>query len=261
MYRTLIDIVLLILFIQIGQIGFLGYLFFCEIFDAVMRYRCAGEITPQGVKRKASSSGILFKEITEIKGGYERSLFLSDTIIVDVSSPEYLIEICFDDKDITKLAKTGLNNWSVSTMWDMDTPLLTITQGSSSETISISYNEIGRYALSPYLLSLLGFPVFALAIFGLFLGLYGALVFLGMIALFAAVCFVPAFYHKVLVRLDGKGVLIKDDISERFLPFSEVATVDKGFFRIRVTTKNGEVFCFPKACYLLAELIKEFTKD
>lgn len=46
----------------------------------------------------------------------------------------------------------------------------------------------------------------------------------------------------------------------RFLSFDEITLVDKGLYRIKITTKSGEVLYFPKACYMLVELINELGK-
>jgi hypothetical protein len=180
--------------------------------------------------------------------------------MVEVSSPAGLIEICLTDEELSKLAKTRLNDWSISTMWDMDTKLVMVTPGLPGKGISIFYKEVGRYAPSPYLISRLGVPIFGITILGLFLNLFDAIGFMVIMAVFAVMCFGPVFYQRVLVTLDDRGILLRGGDSERFLPFTEVVKVDKGLFRVKVTAKSGEIFYFPKACYLLADFIKTFTK-
>lgn len=46
---------------------------------------------------------------------------------------------------------------------------------------------------------------------------------------------------------------------KHFVRFSDISMVEKGIFRTKVTTKNGVTLYFPQACFLLPELIMEFS--
>jgi len=46
---------------------------------------------------------------------------------------------------------------------------------------------------------------------------------------------------------------------EHFVKYSDIAKVEKGMFRTKLTTKSGEILYFPQACFLLPELITELS--
>jgi len=79
-------------------------------------------------------------------------------------------------------------------------------------------------------------------------------------------------YEQVKVTLTNEGVTFiekanpvwlclwsKMDPKEHFVKYSDIANVEKGIFRTKVTIKNGEIIYFPQACFLLPELITEFS--
>lgn len=79
------------------------------------------------------------------------------------------------------------------------------------------------------------------------------------VAAFGSYLFVRE-YKKMSVTLTENDITVNDEHSaERILPLADVAKVERGFFRTRVTAKNGVVLHFPRACYLLPEMIEEFA--
>lgn len=258
MYKIL-DVVLFVILIQFSHGGLLGYLLVRELLDVFMRYWRQGVITLVGLKYTSGDNEISFNDINNIVGGYDRSILLSNTVVVKIETSNSIEEICIYDKEIAKLAKTHLNQFNISTKWDFDKNLISITPGKFDE-YHVSYDAVGKYSLPPYMPNLLGFILFAVAIGGLFLNLFNISAFFTIFAIFTVVCFIPPYYKQVLVQLNNKGILFKNEGIESFLAFREIAKIEKKIFQTKITMKNRNVIYFPKACYLLPEFIMEMTK-
>ncbi|GMA99467.1 hypothetical protein [Pelosinus sp. IPA-1] len=254
----LIEIVLVIIVVQVLQGGFFVYLLLRELRDMFARYRKEGVIKQNKLKYTIEENQeISLNHIELIEGGYDRSLVFPSTVFVDVNTSDCVRKICLDDDEIVKLAKTHLNQINISTKWDFDKKLISITPQINDEMMCITYDPVGKYALTPYLPNVLGFITFA--VFGV--GLYFHIVAsYALFAILAIICFIPPFYKQVSVMINSEGIQIKDENGERFIGFKEIYKVEKSIFRMKIITKNSEVVYFPKACYLLPEFIAEMTK-
>ncbi|WP_371363485.1 hypothetical protein SRRS_43770 [Sporomusa rhizae] len=259
MFR-LIDIVLFVILVQFFGGGFFAYLLLREIGDAFCRYRKDGVISSGTIKFKKGSQEIALGDVNNIEGGYERSFILPFTVFIDVDTKNGLQNICLDDEEIVKFVKTDLNQITISTKWDIDKKLISITPAVNGEEPCILYNPVGKYALEPYMPNLLGFLVFTVAVGGLYFKLFGIGIFCTLFAILALICFMPIFYKQVSVMINSRGVVLKNKNGEHFIAFNEISKAEKKIFQNRVITKNGDIVYFPKACYLLPEFVVEMTK-
>ena len=67
------------------------------------------------------------------------------------------------------------------------------------------------------------------------------------------------YYRRVKVSVEGDRVLLKRGKQEENFRFCDVAGMEKGFFQVKVTAKDGQVFFFPRGCILLPEIIEDFA--
>lgn len=172
-------------------------------------------------------------------------------------------EVYIDASDIIKrLTRSPFNQWYVSRL------NLIMTQGISGAGLNISYERLGKYAWSE--------SVFYQFCFLLFLelmvmGIYWKYLFI-LIGLVALLIVVLHIYDQVKVTLTDESITLvehanplwlclwsKMEPKEHFVKFSDITEVEKGVFRTKVTTKNGDILYFPQACFLLPELIMEFS--
>jgi hypothetical protein len=170
--------------------------------------------------------------------------------------------VYIDEVDIVRrLTCSPLNQWCISRL------NATMTQGMSGEGLNISYSPLGKYAWSETI-----FPGFCIFFFGelLIIGLWQLL--LGLIGLVALLIVVLHLYEQVKVTLTNESITLVEkanpvwlclwsemDPKEHSVKYSDIDKVDKGIFRTKVTTKDGETLLFPQACFLLPELIMELS--
>lgn len=262
MYK-LLDIVLFVLLIQVSNFGFIGYLCMRELLGAFNRYRKEGIVTSLGFEYVNENKEILYKDIHNIIGGYERSPIFPNTIVIDVDTGDKVQSLCLDDAQIAKLVGTQLNDITISTIWDIDKNLISILPSLSNE-LHVLYDPVGKYALAPYMPNLGGFIVFALSVGILAIpsnGNYSSVLgFILPLAIFAAACFIPPFYKQISVIIDSRGILLKDKNEEHFLLYEKIDKVENQLFRNKIVIKD-KIYYFPKACYLLPELVVELKKQ
>jgi hypothetical protein len=154
---------------------------------------------------------------------------------------------------IIKLAKTRLNQWRVNGKE------LTMEPGETRQELHISYAPVGRYDTYRFAsLSTLVIVIFVMALllnmkFGWDTDLLSnASIFYGIFFL------ILQCYRFVKVSVAGDKVTVKRGKKEESFRISDVTSLERGLFQAKVTTKNGEVFRFPRACILLPELIEEY---
>ncbi|WP_371363627.1 hypothetical protein SRRS_45070 [Sporomusa rhizae] len=162
---------------------------------------------------------------------------------------------------VRRLTRSPLNQWCISRL------NVTMSQGMSGKGLNISYRPLGKYSWWENT-----FFRFCLFFFLelLIMGFWKPL--LGLIGLVALLIIVLHIYEQVKVTLTNEGVTLvervnpiwlclwsKMDPKEHFVKYSDIAKVEKGIFRTKLTTKNGEIIYFPQACFLLPELITEFS--
>lgn len=171
--------------------------------------------------------------------------------------------VYIDAADVVKrLTRSPLNQWCITRF------NLTMSQGMIGEGLKISYERLGKYAWSEKFFYRVCFLLFLEL---LATGFYWKYV-LGLIALVALLIAVLHIYEQVKVTLTNEGITLvervnpawlclwsKMDPKEHFVKYSDIVKVEKGIFRTKVTTKNGEIISFPQACFLLPELIAEFS--
>lgn len=165
-------------------------------------------------------------------------------------------ELKIADKDFAKLAKTNLTCWAV------DGKKITASVGEESQALQISYTPQGKY--STYKNKFDFFFVY-LAPVAFFLGYLYKLELLSFAAVAAGVCYWLFFkflnvFREVELSVLGDTILLKDEnLVEHRLKFGDIAAIDQGFFRVKVTAKDGRVFHFPQGFVLLPELIEELA--
>ncbi|MDR3563362.1 MAG: hypothetical protein P4N59_18275 [Negativicutes bacterium] len=161
--------------------------------------------------------------------------------------------------DIIKLlsVRPAWNQWHV-TNW-----IIKIAPGQPGEELRVNYAPRGAYARGNFALFLAAVPA------GLLLMLLAALtlvmqysflkVMLFLVVVFVAWFGVPGIWQ-VEVSVTADGVTLQNKKGrEHFLAFADIAKIERGFFRTKVTAKDGAVLHFPRACYLLPDLIEELA--
>ena len=166
--------------------------------------------------------------------------------------------VYIDATDIVRyLTRSPLNQWYISRLH------VTMSRGMNGEGLQISYGPLGKYAWSENIFY--GVCLF-LFLELLVLGLWKVLLCLiGLVVLLLVVLHV---YEQVKVTLTNESITLvervnpiwlclwsKMDPKEHCIKYGEIAKVEKGIFRTKVTTKQGEIIYFPQACFLLPELI------
>lgn len=164
-------------------------------------------------------------------------------------------EMSLNRRELIKLLDTRLNKWFI----DYDT--YSIEPGNGG--MHIKYAPVGKYAFgssSVLVLKILSYMV--LPVFWL-LSEYTWISFSQLLMPAISVLLVLVLWRKykmVAVELDDQGITLEEQGGKKqFLHFADVLSVEKGLFRILVTTKAGQSLYFPAALQLLPELIEELA--
>jgi hypothetical protein len=226
--------------------------------DFLWRYKLTGSITLTELKNRRKSVAIT--DVTKIQGRFWRNPFIPDNLALEVYTANHCMVITVNEREVFKLIRTRFCNWTIGTAIRDNKYLLAIRPCNPRIPKLITYDAVGRYAFSlDVLINLLLFFVLGASVVYSF-GLINVWLLTGL--LFTPyLFFIPSYIAKIQVTLDENGIMMKDAEETRFLPFNEIALVEKRLHHIRVTTKSGELVYFPRACYMLAELIKEFSKE
>ncbi|SCM83184.1 membrane hypothetical protein [uncultured Sporomusa sp.] len=243
-----------------AKIGLLGWFIMISLADFFWRYKLDGSITPTELKQLHGRKRVTLTDITRITGRCWRNVVLPDNVILDVYTEKSCLVLAVDECEVLNLIRTGFGNWAIRTQFLSNKNRFVIRPCAPDIPKRIEYDAVGRYAFSPdaILFSILFFVLGSSIVYSF--GLINVWVLLYL--LFTPyLLLLPTFFAKVKVSLDEKGIMIKDADGIRFLPFDEITSVEKGLHRINITTKSGEKLYFPRACYMLAELIKEFIKE
>ncbi len=259
---SLIIIILLIVSLWILEIGLLGFFVLASIIDFIWRYKIAGNITMTELQQIHGRERVALTDVTGIAGRFWRNAFIPNDVILDIYTSNHCISIAVNEREVLKLFRMGFSNWIIGTaLFFRSNTNLFITRPNSPDTPKrIIYEEIGKYAISPdAILFMIIFIVLGSSVVYSF-GLINVWFLLGLL-LSSYLFLVPSYIAPIEVTLDERGITIKNEDGTKFLPFDEITIVKKGFYRIIVTTRSGERFYFPKACYMLAEFITEFRKS
>lgn len=251
-------VIIFVISVWVLQIGLLGTFLIGLVMDLLWRYKLTGNITLTELKNRRKSVAIT--DVTKIQGRFWRNPFISDNLALEVHTVDHCMVITVSERDVFQLIRTNLCNWVIGTAVRDNKYLLTIRPCNPGIPKLITYDAVGRYAFSlDVLINLLLFFVLGASMVYSF-GLINVWLLTGL--LFTPYLFlIPSYIAKIQVTIDEKGIIIKDTDDMRFLPFAEIKLVEKGFYRIKITTKSGELIYFPRACYMLAEFIKEFSKE
>ncbi len=157
------------------------------------------------------------------------------------------------DIEFIKLAETGLSKWRI------DDYKLTVEPGESGQELQINYASVGMYThFFEQVKWVFIFSISAKAFSGTFWVakfLYGASLYVVSLCLLIVL---PMYFWRVKVAVTGDKVVVKRGKKEEGFRISDVTSLERGIFQVKVTTKRGEVFRFPRACILLPELIEEY---
>ncbi|MDR3563355.1 MAG: hypothetical protein P4N59_18240 [Negativicutes bacterium] len=222
------------------------------------RTRRMGVITATGIKLGGLAEEIPFAEIQKIRCKPQHmNILWADTTEVFVLAGKESV-LYFTDHEAAKLAKTRLNQWTLDAGgtkkgWAIFLP------GEPEAGLKVSYGPVGKYASDMqgiFPMSVLLPVIFIAEGFHLVSGFF----IVGAIILAFAVGCIAEYYRRITASVDAEGVTLNDETGrEHVVAFADVAKVERGFFRTRVTTKSGEVQHFPRGCYLLPEIIEEFA--
>ncbi|MDT8900841.1 hypothetical protein [Anaeroselena agilis] len=205
-----------------------------------------GTVTQAGLERENGPAIplISIERIVSEGGGFPSVVFLA----VDQ------VKVHIVDRELVKLAKTRLNQWTVNGK------KLIVTPGEVGAELKISYALLGRYDTYRFAsLSTLVMVVFVMAIlFGLKLGWNTEWLLEGCL-IYGFVFLIIPLYRRVRVSVLSDRVVLKRGKKEESFRFGDVAGIEKGLFQVKVTAKDGKVFFFPRGCILLPEIIEEFT--
>lgn len=202
--------------------------------------------------------GVEIGEIRKISGRFwtEGRMFVPALFDLKIVTNDIKGDLALDRRELFKLLDTRLNRWVI----DYDT--YTIEPGDNG--LHIKYAPVGRYAfvssswLVFKLLAYIVAPVFVL------LNEYAGITFTQLLTLVIPVLMAFVFLRKygmVTVEIDEKGIKLEEQGGRKqFIEFAGVFSVEKGFFRTRVTMVDGRVLYFPAALHLLPELIEELAE-
>lgn len=243
-----------------SEMGLVGWFLMISLMDLLWRYKLEGSFTLTELKQLHGQKKVPITDVIRITGRCWRNAFIPDNVILDVYTSVGCLIIAVDECEVVKLIRVGLGNWAIRTRFLSNKNRFVISRCAPDMPKHIEYDAVGRYAFSPdAVLFLILFFVLGSSVAYSF-GLISVWFLLGL--LFTPYLFLlPTFFAKVKVVLNENGIMMKDADGMQFLPFEEIASVEKGLHRIRITTKSGELLYFPRACYMLAELIKEFSKE
>ena len=254
----LAGVAIFVISVWLLQIGLLGAFLIGLLMDLLWRYKLTGSITLTELKNRRESVAIT--DVTKIQGRFWRNPFIPDNLALEVHTANHCMVITVNEREAFKLIRTKFCNWVIGTAVRDNKYLLAIRPCNPGIPKLITYDAVGRYAFSlDVLIKLLLFFVLGASVVYSF-GLINVWLLTGL--LFTPyLFFIPSYIAKIQVTIDEKGIVIKDADNMRFLPFAEIKLVEKGFYRIKITTKSGEHLYLPRACYMLGELIEEFSKE
>lgn len=219
--------------------------------------RIKGTVTDKEIRKVRENQGIPLKAVSSIDGKILYAhLFYPDTKVT-VSDGSEELELCVHGKSLIPLIGTRLNQWSIKE------ELFSI-KTSDSDKIFIKYSPIGKYAW-PLSYEAIDCYIVLIAFVGetaIFEDIYHSLL-IPLLVIFAVKFLIfTGLMHcqKVQIILtDDKIEILDSQGVENSIEVSDVAKVEKGIFRVKVTGKSGWVTYLPRGCYLLPELITELT--
>jgi hypothetical protein len=243
-----------------AELGLIGWFLMTSLVDFFWRYKLDGSITLTELKQRYGQKRVAIADVTRIAGRCWRNALIPRDVILDIYTANSCLVISVDEREVLRLIKAGFGNWTIGTAFLSNKNRFVIKPSSSDVTKHIEYDTVGRYAFSPdTILFLILFFVLGSSVVYSF-RLINVWLLTGL--LFTPyLFFIPSYIAKIQVTIDGKGIIVKDTDGMRVLPFADIKLVEKGFYRVKITTKSGELIYFPRACYMLAELIKEFSKE
>jgi hypothetical protein len=211
-------------------------------------YRQAGKgaVTASGLEMEHGQA-IPLKDVERIVsegGGFPAVVF---------TAGEREIMLHIPDREYGKLAKTRLNQWTIKGKEVFVFP------GEAGQELQIRYSPVGTY--DTYRFAPLSTSVFISFIMSLILYQvfkWDFILFWDASILYFIFILILDVFRKVKVSVEGDKVTVRRGKKEDSFRISDVTSLERGLFQVKVTTKNGEVFRFPRACILLPEIIEEY---
>ncbi|MDT8900829.1 hypothetical protein [Anaeroselena agilis] len=235
------------------EVRFCIYYAFYYGFHWYCSFRRRGEIKEESIKR-VSGQEIMRSDVREIVSFpslWGMPSYFSTQIYTQEDAAEPAMKVSLTGKGLIALADGRLNDWVI------DDEAITITR-KVGEGRRILLTFLGRHYTHVHL----KFGVFALIPLAAINNMLEMVSFLYIILLFFAGCGVERLkdFRKIAVILDDMGIRVNEgEERERFLAYSDIAKVEKGFIHTKVTAKNGELMRFPGAWPLLPELVRKFA--
>lgn len=235
----------------------LGVLALVFITDAFLRRYSRGRVTTDGFVWDVNNCTVSHDDvrIIQMQTGTQSPL-APGTFWVTLLTSRGKQDICLSHREVVALSWTRWTKWTLEGGYEGVSSELTISAGESGNPVEVPYPSMGKYEqATPYgglfLVCMFSgssfFQLFHLPFNLLYLFIFGV-IFL----------WVTTEYRKMEVAVREGGVLLRQANSEeKFFSFTDVLKVEKGLFRVKVTTISGEVHYFPKACVFLDEIIQE----
>ncbi len=171
-----------------------------------------------------------------------------------VVTPDGQEDLSLADKDLVKLSRTSLNRWMI------EDQKITVTAGEVGQELQITYEPQGKFSINcTELEDYFYWFLFAGLILGYLYG-WGFKAMLSALVAYLLFFRLPLVFHEVQLSVVGDRIILRDEhLREYILRFADIAAVEKGLFRVKVTAKSGEVLYFPQGFVLLPELIEELA--
>jgi len=194
--------------------------------------RKRGVVTPIGLKKYNQNTEIAFDTIESITGAQGGQNIFTANASVEIYLPK---------QEIVKLSKTLLNSWIINNH------SISILPAMPGKLLTITYSPVGKYTFN--FITML-YILFAIEI------LFVRSAYLIMPILGMGIFFILQKYSQITVRIHDGGVSIIEKSNEVFISFSDIQTVKKKMFYIRIYTKDKKSFILPKQCLYLYDLLE-----
>lgn len=202
-----------------------------------------GTVTQDGVRFYKSDVIIPFQKIAEITA--ERN----DTAVISTFEGE--AEVRLSGRELVKLAEAGFMRWSIVNN------KAHIRPGLEEDAFYATYSPTGKYAGSAFIQSTVAVSLCAMIIL-FFIGEPGLVFIPGIICLLLILGIDD--YKEVEVTIEGHKMRLRDEnLVDHNIGFDEVDWVEIGLLRTKITAKDGRVFFFPRALFLLPEFVELFA--
>ncbi len=196
-----------------------------------------GTVVDTGIH--SSKGDIPFETIKRIEG---------DVAMLDVIVQNNSLDISLSRSDLIKLSRYNFKHWSISGS------NIKITPTKPEEHLSINYVPINKYRGTVPLRAWIFWGPVISWLFGMWGGITVAV--LGAIYLFLISSNKPL----VSVSLDDEGIHYKDDVSEKFIAFSQIKQVKNIRNNIMVSLNCGSTINLPRALELLEDFIIYYSQ-